>query len=242
LQRAASSSKIADARGGMAMEWSDSRTLQVAVLNERRWRAVVLRLAGRRLEQVYALCKLCQNTGMTVVKAYHAGGWNAVAVPPHRGPAKDSGCVLKQEQQQAIMRLIDDHFPNQLDLPFALWSRPAVTALIEREYGIMLPVRTVGAYLKRWGLTPRKPLDRAYEEGPAAVQRGSARTIRPLRVMPRPRVARLTGATKPTCTATMTNRGVVVTCFWFWTICRCNGWIGIGTGSRCSTGRRTVPN
>lgn len=34
-----------------------------------------------------------------------------------------------------------------------------------------MPIRTVGEYLKRWGFTPQKPLKRAYEQNPKAVQR-----------------------------------------------------------------------
>jgi hypothetical protein len=55
---------------------------------------------------------------------------------------------LNEQQQQAIQHQICEHTPDELDLPFALWSRPAVTALIEREYGKTLLVRTVGRYLK----------------------------------------------------------------------------------------------
>lgn len=34
-----------------------------------------------------------------------------------------------------------------------------------------MPIRTVGEYLKRWGFTPQKPMKRAYEQNPKAVQR-----------------------------------------------------------------------
>ena len=43
--------------------------------------------------------------------------------------------------------------------------------LIERECGIQLHVRSVGKYLKRWGFTPQKPIRRACEQSPAAVQK-----------------------------------------------------------------------
>ena len=43
--------------------------------------------------------------------------------------------------------------------------------LIERECGIRIPVRSVGEYLKRWGFTPQKPIRRACEQSPAAVQK-----------------------------------------------------------------------
>ena len=41
---------------------------------------------------------------------------------------------------------------------------------IEQEYGVKLSIRAVGDYLKRWGFTPQKPIKRAYEQRPEAVQ------------------------------------------------------------------------
>jgi transposase len=38
-----------------------------------------------------------------------------------------------------------------------LWSRRAVRDLIQAEYGIEMPIRTVGEYLKRWGFKPQRP-------------------------------------------------------------------------------------
>jgi transposase len=55
-------------------------------------------------------------------------------------------------------------------MDFALWNRAAVMQLIERECGIKLHVRSVGKYLARWGFTPQKPIRRAYEQRPEAVQ------------------------------------------------------------------------
>jgi hypothetical protein len=55
-------------------------------------------------------------------------------------------------------------------MDFALWRRAAVMQLIEREFGITLHVRSVGKYLARWGFTLQKPIKRAYEQSPAAVQ------------------------------------------------------------------------
>ena len=55
-------------------------------------------------------------------------------------------------------------------MDFCLWSRAAVMQWIEQEYGLKLPVRTVGKYLKRWGFTPQKPIKKAYEQRPEAVK------------------------------------------------------------------------
>lgn len=78
---------------------------------------------------------------------------------------------LKGHQAATVVRLISDRCPDQLKLPFALWTREAVGQLICERYGIRLSVSTVGRYLRRWGFSPQKPLRRAYERDPAAVQK-----------------------------------------------------------------------
>lgn len=78
---------------------------------------------------------------------------------------------LPAHQAATIVRLITDRCPDQLKLPFALWTREAVRDLIAQRTGVHVSVRTAGRYLKRWGFTPQKPLRRAYERDPAAVKR-----------------------------------------------------------------------
>jgi transposase len=55
-------------------------------------------------------------------------------------------------------------------MPYALWTRESVRELIKEQFGIALPIRTVGHYLKRWGMTPQKPVKQAYEQQPARVK------------------------------------------------------------------------
>ena len=61
--------------------------------------------------------------------------------------------------------------PYQLRLPYYLWTREAVGALIEREYSVKLTPASIGNYLARWGMSPRKPVRRAYERNNEAVTR-----------------------------------------------------------------------
>lgn len=68
------------------------------------------------------------------------------------------------------MRYIVGGCPDQLSLPFALWTREAVQALLSRKFDLEVSVWTVGRYLRAWGLTPQKPVRRAYEQNPAAVR------------------------------------------------------------------------
>ncbi len=91
--------------------------------------------------------------------------------PGQRGRRPGDKRVLTPDQEQTVCRLLQDKTPDQLKLPFALWTRQAVSDLLAQRYGMRLPIRTMGAYLARWGFTPQKPRARAYEQSPAAVQR-----------------------------------------------------------------------
>lgn len=65
---------------------------------------------------------------------------------------------------------IVDQSPDQLKLPFALWTRPAIKALIKKRFGVEMQDRLVGKYLKRWGFTPQRPIKRALEQDPLKVK------------------------------------------------------------------------
>ena len=60
-----------------------------------------------------------------------------------------------------LRKLITDKTPDQSKMPYALWTRGAVSQLIEQRFGIRLPVRTMGPYLARWGFTPQEPMKKA---------------------------------------------------------------------------------
>lgn len=82
-----------------------------------------------------------------------------------------AGIQLKGWQTSAVVRVVTDKNPDQLHLPFYLWTREAVQSLILRKYKIRLSRWTVGRYLKRWGLTPQKPARKALEQNPVEVRR-----------------------------------------------------------------------
>jgi len=84
---------------------------------------------------------------------------------------RPKGTRVAPHEAATTVRLITDRCPDQLTLPFALWTREAVQQLLAERFGLEVSVWTVGRYLARWGLTPQKPLRRAYERDPVAVQR-----------------------------------------------------------------------
>jgi len=152
------------------MDKIDSRTLPVEALNERRRRAVKMRLDGVTLQEVAVQCELSRTTVIAAVKAFRAGGWKAVMVERPGRPV-GTGRSLTTQQEREVQRLIRDRTPDQLKMVYALWTRQAVADLIRDRFGIELPVRTMGLYLSRWGFTPQKPMRKAYEQSPAAVKK-----------------------------------------------------------------------
>ena len=78
-------------------------------------------------------------------------------------------------QSAEVRRLIKDKLPDQLKLPFGLWTREAVKQLIFEKYGIELSRWQVGRYLKSWGYTPQKPISKAFEQKPEKVKEWMAK-------------------------------------------------------------------
>jgi transposase len=93
-----------------------------------------------------------------------AGVLDGRRVSPRRGKG-----LLTAEEAGRIRGWIADRTPDQLKLPFALWTSRAVRDLIALRFAKRLGLSTVQLYLKRWGLTPQKPLARAKERQPAAI-------------------------------------------------------------------------
>ena len=102
------------------------------------------------------------------MKRYRQGGRKSLRArrqgrPP--GPFR-----LKGWQAAQVVRAISDRAPDQLKLAFALWTREAVGELIAERFGVRVSPMTVGRWLRRWGFTPQKPVRRAWEQNPQAVE------------------------------------------------------------------------
>jgi transposase len=121
------------------------------------------------VDEITQLVSAGRTTVYNVVQAFKAGGnaWLKLDKPGRKLGEKRQ---LLAEQEVHIQRCICTKRPEQMKMDFCLWSRHAVRALIEQECGLLLPIRTVGEYLKRWGYTPQRPIKRAYEQRPEAVK------------------------------------------------------------------------
>ncbi len=151
------------------MEKDDARKLSPAEQHERRRQVIRAHKRGRTRAQIAAEVGLSHTAVTKVIALYEREGAAGLA-PRKRGRRSGEDRALTAEQEDAVRRIICDKRPEQLKMEFALWSRAAVMQLIERECGVKLHVRSVGKYLARWGFTPQKPIKKAYEQRPEAVQ------------------------------------------------------------------------
>src|ERR671916_1212789 len=153
-----------------SMKHVDMRKLPAAAQEERRRQVIGLRQAGLTYDAIAAQVGLTRTGVFDICRRFAERGLAGLASGP-RGPAPGTGRFLEIRQEAQVRVLIRRHTPDELGLPFALWSRAAVRMLIEQSCGVRLAVRTVGTYLARWGFTAQKPLRRAYEQSPKAVRR-----------------------------------------------------------------------
>jgi transposase len=148
----------------------DARTLPATAQEEKRRLAIALRQQGRTFAEIGASVGVHWATVLGWWHRFEQGGLGALAAR-RRGRRPGTHRRLTPAQERTLQRLITDKTPDQLRMPFALWTRAAIGELIRRRYGVRLPVRTIGHYLKRWGFTPQRPLKRAYEQRPEAIAR-----------------------------------------------------------------------
>lgn len=149
---------------------TDARKLNNQALYERRKLAVRL---YKELQSIKKVAKLVGSTEKTVgnwIRTWKQDGLRTLK-PKAAGRKKESGMRLSKLQQKQLQKIIVDRYPDQLKMDFALWTRKAVQCLIDIEFEIKMPIRTVGEYLKRWNFTPQKPIKRAYERSDKKVQK-----------------------------------------------------------------------
>lgn len=164
------------------MPREDLRRLAPAAQAALRRRAVRLVREGQGQAKVAALFGVSKQVLSRWVCRYRREGPAACRARKRGRPA---AIRLAPWQAATVVRVLTARCPDQLKLPFALWTREAVRDLIAKKFGLRLSVWTVGRYLARWGFTPQKPLRRAYEQDPEAVRRWLRREYPAIRALAR---------------------------------------------------------
>jgi transposase len=151
------------------MSSNDARFLRQDVQEYLRQQAIRLRRDGKSFTRIGEYLGVYRHTVSRWWQQYQEAG-EAVLVQQRRGRKLGEGRTLSEAQEAVVQQQMESHFPEELGIESALWTRRAVQSLIQQQSGVMMPIRSVGEYLRRWGYTPQKPLKRAYEQAPQAVE------------------------------------------------------------------------
>ena len=151
------------------MEARDFRGIGRPAQEELRRRALLLILQqGISQAEAARVVGVQRQTVNIWLQRYRAQGDDGVLDGRRVSPRRGKG-LLTADEAGRVQGWIRDRTPDQLKLPFALWTSRAVRDLIALRFGKTLGLSTVQVYLQRWGMSPQKPLARAKERRPAVV-------------------------------------------------------------------------
>lgn len=153
---------------------NDGRRIDAKSKEAIRIRAVEQIEQGTSPEQVAEVFGVNRRTVYRWLERIHHGGVEALRNQAKPGRPRK----LTASDFQWLSRVIRQCDPRQYRFGFALWTREIVRELLRRERGIRVSEVTVGRVLRRLGLTPQRPLRRAWEQAPEAVEQWK-RTIYP---------------------------------------------------------------
>jgi transposase len=153
----------------------DGRTLDHATLEEFRLLALRRVREGEKPSVVVASLGMNRTSIYRWLKAAEGRGKGERALKST--PATGRPSKLTAAQQAKVFRWINGRDPRQFGLDFGLWTRQIAATLIEQKFGVTLGVTAVGRMLANWGLTPQKPLQRAYQRDPEAIERWQKETF-----------------------------------------------------------------
>jgi transposase len=146
----------------------DGRTLDHKTLEEIRRMAVQRVWEGERPGAVITSYGFARQVIYKWLRQAKGKGHGLRALRSRKGTGRPRRLTAKQEQQ--LFRWINGKDPRQHGFDFGLWTRLVVRKLIGDKFGANLGVTAVGKLLAKLGLTPQKPLKRAYERDPVAIE------------------------------------------------------------------------
>ncbi len=112
-----------------------ARSISSSAQEHLRQLAVKAVLDGKKQKEVAELFGITPQTVCIWVKAYRLQGQGALK---SKQKGRPQGGKLLPWQAAQIAKTVIDHHPEQLKLPFYLWTREAVALLIKRRFGLIV--------------------------------------------------------------------------------------------------------
>lgn len=132
---------------------------------------------GKSPEMVAGILGVSRASVFSWQKNYREGGLAALSTKFASGRPT----VLSDKQMLKLYSLIAGNDPRQLSFGVALWTRKLIRELIRRQFGVTLSLPTVGRILKKLGMSPQRPLYRAYQQDPEKVRKWKQETYPKIR-------------------------------------------------------------
>jgi transposase len=145
----------------------DARRLNHKTLTELRKRGVASVQEGQSPERVAKVLGINRVTMYGWLARFRSGGWEALDARKRGGrkPKLDTKAI------RWIYKTVTMKNPLQLKFTFALWTARMVGQVIFLEFGIKLSKASVCRLLAQLGLTPQRPVWRAYQQRPEQVRK-----------------------------------------------------------------------
>jgi transposase len=153
----------------------DGRTLDHKTLETIRLMAVERVREGERASTVISSYGFHRTTIYKWIEAASGRGKGLKALRSR--PATGRPRKLTPRQEKQVFAWVNGKDPRQYGLDFGLWTRTTIASLIEQKFAVKLGLTAVGELLARLGLTPQKPLERAYQRDPEAIEKWKRETF-----------------------------------------------------------------
>ena len=147
----------------------DGRTHDRKTKETIRMMAVERLLEGEAATAVMESYGLCRTTAYKWLAKVRGRGHGKHCLVARQGTGRTP--KLTRAQKSQVFRWVNGKNPMQYGFDFALWTRAVVRELILKKFKIRLSVTSVGSLLAELNLTPQKPLQRAYQRDPEAIER-----------------------------------------------------------------------
>ena len=152
----------------------DGRTFDHQTLEQIRLMAIERVRDGEPASEVIASYGFNRTTIYKWINAAFRPGIGIKALRSTAATGRPRSLTPVQERQ--VFRWVNGRDPRQYGLDFGLWTRAVVAQLIEKKFGVRLGLTAVGELLAKLGLTPQKPLQRAYQRDPEAIEKWQRET------------------------------------------------------------------
>jgi transposase len=158
---------------GVAM--IDRRSMDAKTQQRFRRKAIKMRDENHTLAHIGKACGVHLGTVSRWLKEHSSGGMAALKAK-QRGPRHRLKRKLTPTQEIKVLSAMTGHSPAEYNLPFQLWTSGAVQRLIKMKVRIDLSLRSVGDYMRRWGMMGLRAKDRIEQLEPEQMTRWTSIT------------------------------------------------------------------